>query len=200
MANEKPRQGRIVLSLTFTTLITIIFIVGAALSTAYVWGVMSGRHSRIPAPEEPVAILDSAPPPQPEAILKAQELEFVQVLRGEQSKPTPKPVATQAVSGQESPVPQTQETAQPAAAPPVPTGYSDYVFQIAALKDEQSVDGLRQRLEGRGLRTRMEKSGKLLLVLVLLRGDEARAQEVAQIAEELRLGTPLLRSRKPVEP
>ena len=31
----------------------------------------------------------------------------------------------------------------------------DYVFQVGAFKDADSVDSLRQRLEGRGLRTRM---------------------------------------------
>lgn len=44
----------------------------------------------------------------------------------------------------------------------------DYVFQVAVFKDEDSVDSLRQRLEGRGLRTRMQRDGKLFLVLVLL--------------------------------
>ena len=76
----------------------------------------------------------------------------------------------------------------------------DYVFQMGAFRDEDSVDGLRQRLEGRGLRTRMQREGKLYVVLVLLRGDTARAEEVTRIAEELRLGKPLLKSRKPVQP
>lgn len=75
----------------------------------------------------------------------------------------------------------------------------DYIFQMGAFKDEESVDSLRQRLEGRGLRTRMQKDGKLFVVLVLLRGDNARAEEVLQIAEELRLGKPIIRSRKPVQ-
>ena len=76
----------------------------------------------------------------------------------------------------------------------------DYVFQVAAFKDEDSVDSLRQRLEGRGLRTRMQRDGKLFLVLVLLRGDAARAAEVPQIMQELHLGQPIVRSRKPAMP
>ncbi|WP_300909396.1 SPOR domain-containing protein, partial [uncultured Desulfovibrio sp.] len=75
-----------------------------------------------------------------------------------------------------------------------------YVFQVGAFKDEESVDSLRQRLEGRGLRTRMQRDGKLFLVLVLLRGDAARAAEVPRITEELRLGQPILRSRTPAMP
>lgn len=85
--------------------------------------------------------------------------------------------------------------------PPAPAAAMfDYVFQVGAFKDEDSVDSLRQRLEGRGLRTRMQREGKLFLVLVLLRGDASRAAEVPQITEELHLGQPILRSRKPVTP
>ena len=75
----------------------------------------------------------------------------------------------------------------------------DYVFQVGAFKDEESVDGLRQRLEGRGLRTRLQRSGKLLVILVLLRGNEARAAEVVHACEGLNLGKPILRSKTPVK-
>ncbi|CAI3229565.1 SPOR domain-containing protein [Desulfovibrio legallii] len=85
-----------------------------------------------------------------------------------------------------------------ASAQPTPGAMSDYVFQVGAFKDADSVDGLRQRLEGRGLRTRMERSGKLYVVLVLLRGDQARAAEVVHTAESMGLGKPIQRSRKPV--
>ena len=76
-------------------------------------------------------------------------------------------------------------------------GYT-LLHAVGAFRDEASVDDLRQRLEGRGLRTRMERSGKLYLVLVLLRGTDERAAEIPRIMEELRLGKPMLRSRKPV--
>ncbi len=75
----------------------------------------------------------------------------------------------------------------------------DYVFQVGAFKDEESVDSLRQRLEGRGLRTRLQRSGKLLVILVLLRGNEARAAEVTHACESLNLGKPILRSKTPVK-
>lgn len=75
----------------------------------------------------------------------------------------------------------------------------DYVFQVGAFKDEESVDGLRQRLEGRGLRTRLQRSGKLLVILVLLRGNEGRAAEVVHACESLNLGKPILRSKTPVK-
>ena len=115
---------------------------------------------------------------------------------------TPAAVAMQPVgapaapaAGQRSPAPATPPTTGAnagQAAQPAPENHPvvlnslqpvgnmfDYVFQVGAFKDEESVDGLRQRLEGRGLRTRLQRSGKLLVILVLLRGNEARAAEVA---------------------
>ena len=79
-----------------------------------------------------------------------------------------------------------------------PSGMYDYVFQVGAFKDADSVDSLRQRLEGRGMRTKMERSGKLYLVLVLLRGDDSRAAEVQHATESMGLGKPIQRSRKAV--
>ncbi|MBD5627152.1 MAG: hypothetical protein HDQ90_06695, partial [Desulfovibrio sp.] len=99
-------------------------------------------------------------------------------------------------AGAPAPEAPTAQPVAPVAAPATPM--QDYVFQVGAFRDEESVDSLRQRLEGRGLRTRMQREGKLYVVLVLLRGDAARAEEVMRIAEELRLGKPMVRSRKPV--
>ena len=135
---------------------------------------------------------------------------------------TPAAVAMQPVgapaapaAGQRSPAPATPPTTGAnagQAAQPVPENHPvvlnslqpvgnmfDYVFQVGAFKDEESVDSLRQRLEGRGLRTRLQRSGKLLVILVLLRGNEARAAEVAHACEGLNLGKPILRSKTPVK-
>ena len=136
---------------------------------------------------------------------------------------TPAAVAMQPVgapaAGQRSPAPATPPATPPAtganagqAAQPVPENHPvvlnslqpvgnmfDYVFQVGAFKDEESVDSLRQRLEGRGLRTRLQRSGKLLVILVLLRGNEARAAEVVHACEGLNLGKPILRSKTPVK-
>ena len=118
-------------------------------------------------------------------------------------------------AGQRSPAPATPPTTGAnagQAAQPVPENHPvvlnslqpvgnmfDYVFQVGAFKDEESVDSLRQRLEGRGLRTRLQRSGKLLVILVLLRGNEARAAEVTHACEGLNLGKPILRSKTPVK-
>lgn len=150
---------------------------------------------------------------EPEGILSAEELRFSRVLRAapgeslELASPPlppavpPQPAPNQPQSPGTPPMPPGMQAAVPegqTAPPPTPAAMHDYVFQVGAFRDEASVDDLRQRLEGRGLRTRMERSGKLYLVLVLLRGTDERAAEIPRIMEELRLGKPLLRSRKPV--
>lgn len=153
-------------------------------------------------------------------VLAAEELHFARALRGQSGVPA-QGAAPPAQEQAAPPAPQqvlspAQAHVQPdaqvvgPASPASPAGAAqappqapapvmfDYIFQVAAFKDEDSVDALRQRLEGRGLRTRMQRDGKLFLVLVLLRGDAARAAEVPQIMEEMRLGQPMLRSRKAV--
>lgn len=169
-----------------------------------------------------------ATPPQevPErGILAPEDLRFARALRNEEGAPETPPAAQRAApsgTGPQTPsarlpgqVTPAAQAAAPGTVPPAPPALSgagmtpeaapaaamhDYVFQVGAFRDEESVDNLRQRLEGRGLRTRMQREGKLYVVLVLLRGDAARAGEVVRIAEELRLGAPMVRSRKPVRP
>lgn len=157
-------------------------------------------------------------------ILAPEELRFARALRGRAGDPAvqeparPLDGGAQAVQGGEGQAAATERTFQPAVPPATapsaapgggvvgqtplpqaanPAAMFDYVFQVAAFKDEDSVDALRQRLEGRGFRTRMQRDGKLYLVFVLLRGDAARAEEVPQIMHEMHLGEPIVRSRKP---
>jgi len=154
-------------------------------------------------------------------VLAPEELRFARVLRNDvatgdaplkplapikpmkPAQPTPggvtQPSAPGAqAQGQASGQPQGQPQQGQAAphAEPQASGMYDYVFQVGAFKDADSVDSLRQRLEGRGLRTRMERSGKLYVVLVMLRGTEARAAEVQHTTESMGLGKPIQRSRK----
>lgn len=206
--SEKTGRRKFTLDLSFTTIFTAVVLVLAALTGAYLWGVMRGRadvaSSEKILPAAPTDRVVVTEPEKPDAILKAQELEFAQVLRGAKPRSNqpplrpapmePKPPALEAPKENELQKKDQQKTE----VSEEQNQYSDYVFQLAALKDEQAVDALRQKLEGRGLRTRMERSGKMLLVLVHLRGDASRADEVNRISQEMRLGTPLLRSRKPV--
>lgn len=74
----------------------------------------------------------------------------------------------------------------------------DYSFQVAAFKDKADADKLRARLESKGLRSRQQKSGKVLLVLVNLRGTELDAANLREELQRMKLGKPILASKKAV--
>ena len=101
-----------------------------------------------------------------------------------------------------------QQGAQAGAAPngtqatkpaPAKTGPQfDYVYLVAAFKSDEDADKLRTRLEGKGLHTRTQKNGKLVLVLVNLRGTEDDAFNLREDLRHMKLGVPIMVSQKPV--
>lgn len=99
----------------------------------------------------------------------------------------PKASATQA---------QTSAQAQKPAAPQAPQ--YDFVFQVAAFKSTDDADKLRKKLEERGIRTRLQKSGKVQLVMVNLRGTELDANNLREELGRLKLGAPIQTSKKAV--
>ncbi len=75
----------------------------------------------------------------------------------------------------------------------------DFIFQVATFTAEEPVDRLRARLEGEGLRTKMEKSGKFYKVMVLMRGSNEQAQDLRKLMVSMKLGEPLQRGKKEIE-
>ena len=193
------------------TLAAVAFLFVATLVLAYLGGVMAGRsHWRAPQEtaeaEAPVAEDENAPE-EHGAVLHPSDLRFATALRalpGEKPPPPPpqpdkqKEGAAPAMPPGMRPAVPPGQTPPPPVKPTTPPTVFDFVFQVAAFKDMESVDDIRQRLEGRGYRTRMERRGKLYVIFLLLRGDAARAAEVPAVLKSLRLGEPLLRSKKPV--
>lgn len=92
-----------------------------------------------------------------------------------------------------------QNGAQAAKPAPAKTGPQfDYVYQVAAFKSGDDADKLRTRLEGKGLRTRTQKKGKLVLVVVSMRGTEDDAFNLREELRRMKLGVPIQVSQKPV--
>ncbi|WP_374290044.1 SPOR domain-containing protein [Desulfovibrio desulfuricans] len=107
-------------------------------------------------------------------------------------KPGPNQAGAQAQTG-------AQNGAQAAKPAPAKTGPQfDYVYQVAAFKSDEDADKLRTRLEGKGLHTRTQKNGKLVLVLVNMRGTEDDAFNLREDLRHMRLGVPIQVSQKPV--
>jgi cell division septation protein DedD len=198
-------------SLRFSSLVGACVLIVVAVVLAYLAGVMRGRASLEQQPAHrksaiaDVASKQSAADDSPlkiqDKILSPEELRFASVLKnrhvsGPQAQPF-KPVEPPA----EKTTDVIRKMPEDGFSRPAPQdSLHDYVFQVAVLRDEDSADALRQRLEGHGLRTRMQRGGKNLTILVLLRGNEQRAAEIPGIMEELRLGKPVLLSRKTIAP
>ena len=92
-----------------------------------------------------------------------------------------------------------QNGAQAAKPAPAKAGPQfDYVYQVAAFKSDEDADKLRTRLEGKGLRTRTQKNGKLVLVMVSIRGTEDDAFNLREDLRHMKLGVPIQISQKPV--
>ena len=96
--------------------------------------------------------------------------------------------------------PASEKTAAPAKPQAATNGAPlyDFVFQVAAFRNVDDADRLRQRLEGQGLRTRGQKSGKLTLVMVHMRGTDLDAANHKEELQRMRLGSPLQKSKKRV--
>ncbi len=211
-------------SIPFSVISCVVgtFLVLACIVLAYIAGVMSGRAS---AARDNVRLgysqsaERSTPVPTDEkllGVLSPEELEYARALRSETSLRSKKTVVADkgALSSKKDSPDQSQLQknvqgegpanrqesvgVEKSSVPQDTVALFDYVFQVAAMRTEDSVDALWQRLEGRGLRTRMQREGKMYYVLVLLRGDELRATEVVQTLDSMRLGKPLMRSRKAV--
>lgn len=210
-ADSESHSG---LRLRIPTLISACFLALVAISAAYVLGVMSGRQSLPSTRENSLPVSEAQPsssktgkdlaPKPAEPILSARELEFARVLRREENGPLNKLKGNQEKGSE-------QKEAEPPAAESQPKAslqksleteqsaeISDFLFQVGSFKDEKTVDNLREKLEGHGLRTMMQRDGKLFLVLVRLRGSPARAAELVALFNELGLGEPILRSRTAV--
>ena len=192
---EKP-----VLRVKPSSVATFLFLAFAAIVLAYVAGVMSGRHQSETVVEKTVKEvteqIQEEKVPAKEEVLPAEQLEFARVLRGEvKTVPQTPPTEAPATATAENPV-----DAPAADAAPEAEKFFDYVFQVGAFKDENAADSLRQKLEGYGLRTGLERNGKMYIVLVRMRGTPQRAAELGEIAGRLRLGEPIVKSRKQATP
>ena len=86
----------------------------------------------------------------------------------------------------------------PQEAPAMKADMYDFVFQIAAYKAKSKAEDMRMLLEAEGFRSKLEKSGRFYVVLLLTRGGEERVLEVKEILHRMHLGDPLERSRTPV--
>ena len=211
-AKTPLRKRAYTLNLTFPMLLTSVIVVLIGVSWVFMFGVMVGRGYNPDAKIHEIAgrVLRGRQAPAvqepPQAILRPEELDFGPALR---DKPPYNASAAVGVPATQTPAPQTNSTAvssPPAASvqvaqPPAQPALFDFVYQAAVFREAGQADRLRERLEGEGVRTTLEKSptkdGKnLYKVLAVRRGTEEDAKQLLDVLESLRLGPPMLRSKK----
>jgi len=208
------------LKLSFSTLLTTVIFALIGIGWVFMLGVMVGRG------HNPEAKIDEftgrmlrgkqAPAVQepPQAILRPEELNFGAALR---DKPLHNSTAAVGTPAAQTPAAQTPAGPNVAGAVPAvqpahppaqlaPQGAQssrfDFVYQAAVFRDPGQADKLRERLEGDGVRTSLETSpardGKnLYKVLALRRGTDEDSAQLLAVLERLKLGAPILRSKKP---
>lgn len=204
--NESGKKAESKLFLRPSSIFTIVFLTITAVALAYIAGVMSGRHLNVSHPEV-ASVSETEVKPEPEhkeaeSILAPEELNFVRELREQAARINKNPALGESDSATETEK-NSDETTTVAgkpedSAPQTAAQLFDYLFQIAAFREENGADNLREKLEGAGYRTILQKNGKMLVILVRVRGTEANAQELRNLALSMRLGDPLLKHKQPV--
>lgn len=72
----------------------------------------------------------------------------------------------------------------------------DFVFQVAAFRKQDDADRLCRRLEEKGIRCRVQPSGKVMLVMAMLRGTALDGANLRAEFQRMGLGAPIQKSRK----
>jgi hypothetical protein len=190
----------------------------------FLLGVMAGRDNANSRPHKQIENSVARAPasgstemtPENQAIIDATDLRYQFTLkkgglidRLEQGKNT---LVAQILPqlAPEKPKPKEKEPKEEAASPTKAEGAGtqadagrmyDYIYQIGTFResDEASIDRLRERLEGAGYRTRMQRSGSLRILFLVGRATSAIEEEVPAITRNFKLGPPLLRQKEPVQ-
>lgn len=83
-------------------------------------------------------------------------------------------------------------------APPKKEELFDYTFQIAAFKSLAEAENLQKKLAAISVKTKIQKSGKVQLLIANMRGPAKTPDNLRQKLLPLKLGTPLQLSKKPL--
>ena len=218
---------RYTISLSPAGVVTSVIIGIIAIGWIFAFGVIVGRGYN---PETQISELTNLlPPPQEEEktepILKPEELKFMSELKDKEARTIRLPqssaqnasvqltdiesrTAASASTHVEKNAAADKKTAADKSVPSLEKKGSerfDFVFQAVAYKKREQADSLREKLEGEGLRTRLnidkDKDGKprWYRVQVLYRGTESDLDHVRAIMDDMNIREPKLISKQPVK-
>lgn len=213
--------------LTGQRVFAVFFLVLAAMPLVFLAGLLAGRQDLeeelVRLSDIPVETTTRAPAGDGTevaeeegglagSILKPQDLAFSRFLRAAPGEKVTSPAAAaekakavrpaQPAAPGEPVMAPGMSPARASGGPPAPPAQQaelfDFVFQMAAFSTEADAENLRVQLEAEGFRSRLERNGRLYIVLLLSRGRLERIGEVTELAQRLRLGAPIERSRRAV--
>lgn len=115
----------------------------------------------------------------------------------ENAPKTAEPPKTKAQAKAARPAPPKAQPATPAK-PAAKGGRYDFSYQVAAFKSLREAENLKARLQKNGIKSDVRKSGKVQLVVTNIRGTDEMAIALRGKLANLKLGKPLLLSKKPV--
>ncbi len=225
-----PRKGPKVFTVVLTATDLIWMGVGAALALTifFVFGLLVGR-GYFPVQEEyqtPQELREQAEQAEPE-VLRPEELTYPERIGEQKPKPKPKPAAASEANATEAtaePAPETAaetapetvpeaaeqpaEQAEPAQIEQAPADPDepvfDYVYQVAAFKEQAMAQDLAAKLGAKGLTTDIAEGSNQGVtwyrVRVLHTGTPPSTRELRDAVFEITQVKPMLVSKNPTQP
>lgn len=214
------RKGPRVFTVSFTLPKMVFSIVLAAMlfSWSFIFGIILGRGM---SPEDSIPQLAEVMPPPLETTgadkgyLKQEEMAYYTNLKSTETPARPPAQQPRAQQAQTPPPPAVRSnTTQPAPAParqaqaapkPTPSGGEqfDYVYQVAAFKDNASADRLLTRLKQQGLRAEVlvqtQGDTTWYRAVVHFRGEPEDTRTLREALVPLGINQILLKSKTPVK-
>ena len=171
------------------------YMVGKGEHPAESLGAMTGLGQSAAREEAPVFVQPEQEPVEPVAPTESA---------AEQPKALAPPSGA-AVAAWPQPAPRAERKAEaapraPAAQKAAPGSRYNYTFQVAAIRNRAEAEKMRTKLAGMKLKASVQKSGKVYLLLVNLRGDATDVDGMRAKLKSVHLGKPLQLSKTPVAP
>lgn len=184
---ETKTNKRLFIECRLGTLFLLFFLFFFFVILAYLTGIMFGRSKQYASLNSEQATVIDHKTEQQGSVLDLSSLGFAKILRT-------KPNSNETESSEAI----TAVTTKPTTLDNQAEEKFEYFFQVAAFKDLERTDKLRQTLEMRGYRVSIEQKGNLFLVQILLKCNAEQLANFQDDMQTLRLGDPIIISKKPI--
>lgn len=169
------------LLLTPSLLLMLVVFELVTLSFFFLFGLIIGKGTVPPPPQielERILPAEESRTEQAQEILPQEELRFMANLKADES------AAEQQQPAPASNIERPESSKNAASVLADDSSLYDFVIRVAAFKSDEQADALRARLEGAGMRTRLQREkaqkGTWSFVLILFRGTEVKMNQMRE--------------------